>query len=439
MKRKDERDRSASTEPTEEAAFGLPRPGRALAALTGSALALPGIAGSAGADTPVERSSLASSFSYYREDNLSPSRFANQGSRDRMEVFTTQFRADVPLTKRTDLGIDFLYESMSGASPWFVVPGSTPNERLQVMSGATIDDDRYDLMMDVDFFLDNGKDTLAAGFSIEDDYTSFNFSIGGERNFNDKNTTLSLSGGSSFDWLEPTDANLFQNRPDDEFKWSLDLFAGLSQILTRSSTMMVTINYKHSDGYLSDPYKEVAQISGGNLSDERPGNKDQISLMVRYRHHIEPVAASVHADYRFYYDDYDIYSHTAELAWYQSIFEWLRIIPSVRYYSQSKADFYEPVLPAPRSERSSDFRLSPYGAVSGRIKAEVEFEDVFQYRPPTWLEFLGVTEGLDLIASLSWERYWSDGDFGLTDVKESDEAPGLVRFHVFAASLTGRF
>jgi hypothetical protein len=27
----------------------------------------------------------------------------------------------------------------------------------------------------------------------------------------------------------------------------------------------------------------------------------------------------------------------------------------------------------------------------------------------------------------------------LVDVKESEEAPGLVRFHVFAASLTGRF
>ena len=68
-----------------------------------------------------------------------------------------------------------------------------------------------------------------------------------------------------------------------------------------------------------------------------------------------------------------------------------------------------------------------------------EFLDLFDYDAPSWLQRIGVSDGLDLIASVSYERYFSDGDISLVDVKESDEAPGLVRFHVFAVSVNGRF
>jgi hypothetical protein len=353
-------------------------------------------------------------------------------------------RFDVPTSERTDVGLDLLYEEMSGASPWYVTPGND-GQPLQVMSGATIEDRRVDVAADLDYYLDSGKDTFRGGVSVEKDYTSLNFGLGTERSFADKNTTLSISSGFSYDWIEPTDADVFQTRPSSEEKWSIDLFTGLSQILTRSSTAQVTVNYKHSDGYLSDPYKEIwfQDVNGNSsiLSDERPGTKDQVSVLVRFRQHVEPISASIHADYRFYADSWSVNSHTFELAWYQSVLDWLTIIPSVRYYSQSKADFYEPLLTNGfiPNDRSSDFRLSPYGAVAWRIKAEAEFDDVARYDPPRWLERLGFTGHLDLIASISWERYWSDGDVALVDVKESEEAPGLVRFHVFAASLTGRF
>jgi hypothetical protein len=426
------------------AAFALPRPSRTLTALTTSALALPGMAGSARADTPIERASSAAAFSYYREDALSPNRFSGSGSRNRYEVYTGQLRFDVPMTARTDLGVEMLYESMSGASPWYVQQDATTGKPLQVMSGATIEDERFDILADVDFYMDNGKDTITAGISTEKDYFSMNYGIGTERNYNDKNTTLSASGGFSYDWIDPTDPNFSLARPSHEEKWSIDLFAGLTQILTRASTMSFTVNYKHSDGYLSDPYKAITgdlSTSIGVLADRRPSGKDQVSLMVRYRHRFEPIMASVHGDYRFYTDDWGTISHTAELAWYQNVLEWLTITPSVRWYSQSKADFYETVLRSASipSNRSSDYRLSPYGAVSWKLKAEVELTDLWDYDAPAWLQAIGISDGLDLVAGLSYERYYSDGDLGLYDVNESEEAPALVRFRVFAFSVSGRF
>ncbi|MFK7895406.1 MAG: DUF3570 domain-containing protein [Myxococcota bacterium] len=431
-----------------EAAFKLPRPSKALTALTTSALALPGVAGSARADAPIERATGSSAFSYYKEDNLSPSRFAGAGSRERYEVFTKQLRFDVPITERADIGIDFLYEEMSGASPWFVEvdPDNTSEGRLQVMSGATIEDERYDLTLDADFYMDEGKDSVSAGFSKERDYLSVHGGLGTERNFNDKNTTFSGSFAFAYDWVEPTDADIFIERPSAGERFSFDLFAGLSQLISRSSTAQVTLNYKHSDGYLSDPYKAIKGFGPGDvlLSDQRPDSKDQVSILVRYRHHFEAVTGSLHLDYRFYHDDWNVNSHTAEIAWYQNFFDILTITPGLRWYSQSKADFYDTVLNPGVTEddprnRSSDFRLSPYGAISWKIKAEVEIVDLFEYQPPGWLEALGVSEGFDLTAAVSYERYLSDGDLSIVNLKETDEAPGLVRFRLFAFTLSGRF
>ena len=133
--------------------------------------------------------------------------------------------------------------------------------------------------------------------------------------------------------------------------------------------------------------------------------------------------ASLHADYRFFIDDWEITSHTVELAWYQNLFRFLRVIPGIRYYTQSQADFYAPwfdVAPAD-GFASSDYRLSPYGALSYRIRAETLFT--------TWR--------LDWRAALSYERYMSSGDLAVSEV--AVENPGLVSFNVLSLNFTTRF
>jgi hypothetical protein len=345
-----------------------------------------------------------------------------------------------------DVGVDFLYEKMSGASPWYVEASGT--ERVQVMSGATIDDTRYDLSADLNYYMEDAKDTFSGGFSKEQDYMSVNGGFGTERSFADKNTTVSGSLAFSYDWIEPNNPELSLARPSAGERWALDAFAGLSQLLTRASAIQLTTNFKYSDGYLSDPYKAIRGIgpSDGIISDRRPEQKHQGNLMLRYRHHFEMtdrISGSLHVDYRFYADDWAVTSHTFELGWHQS-FGPVTIIPGARYYSQSKAEFYETLLPAGAAEadpgdRSSDFRLSPYGAISWKVKAELALEDLLDYQPAGRLEGIGFTGGLDLFLGLSYERYISDGGFGLVSVDDEDEAPALVDFQIIAFTITGRF
>jgi hypothetical protein len=95
----------------------------------------------------------------------------------------------------------------------------------------------------------------------------------------------------------------------------------------------------------------------------------------------------------------------------------------VRYYSQSQAEFYAPWFDSEPSDGlySSDYRLSPYGALSYRIRAETRLQ--------SW--------ELDWILNVGYERYRSSGDLALGKV--SVENPGLVSFDMLSVGFTGRF
>jgi len=394
-----------------------------LAALTASALALPGLAPPARADTPADRWSLSHATSFYVEDDLDSSRAAPGSETSRYEVRTHQLDLRAPFTDRTDLALHFVQESMSGATPWFVEPDADGNP-VQVMSGATVKDERQDFLGTGNYYLDNGRLSLSGGLSTENDYFSGNGGLEAAIDFNEKTTTLSSGFGFSFDTIEPTDANLFPTRVDEEEKQSYSVFAAISQVLNREAALQSGLTLQHSTGFLSDPYKLVS-VGGVNLADSRPDARNQLTWLSRYRHHFSKVEGTLHADYRFYFDDWDVYSHTVELAWYQSLFERFRLIPSLRYYDQSQAEFYAPYFLALPSGglASSDYRLSPYGAISWKLKAEAAL--------PDW------PLHMDWIVGVAWERYLSGGDLALSEVRF--ENPGLVSFNVFTLSLSARF
>jgi hypothetical protein len=416
-----QRDRRARQRRRQRRRSAVARLSPALHALTSSALALPGIAGSAAADTPISEYTAEYSFSRYSEDDLSSSKVSPGNERERYEVDIHQVRLAAPLGDRMDVSVDFSHETMSGASPWYVREES--GSVVQVMSGATIDDERTDALIRGTYYFDRSTASLATGISVEKDYLAFNGGIEGTREYNEKNTTLSGGLGFSYDQLDPTqDPVIAPERPGKEEKQNVSVFGGVSQVLTRSTTVQGTATYQYRTGYLSDPYK-AALVSGARVRDRRPGDRHQMALLARLRSHAESLNGTLHFDYRFYADDWDIEAHTFDVAWHQSIFDLLRVIPSVRYYSQSQADFYAPLYLAPRSDalRSSDYRLSPYGAISYRIRAEARVQ-LFD---------------LDLGLNAGYERYESDGDLAFGDV--STENPGLVSFDLFSVGVNGRF
>jgi len=392
-----------------------------LSALTSSALALPGLAGGARAASPVDRVGADYNFSYYAEDDLPSGKLA-AGDDSRYEIEMHQFHAVAPLGERSDANLDIVHETMSGATPWYVA-NSGSGTPIQVMTGATVDEKRTDALLTGSYYFERAKASASGGFSLENDYFSGNGGLSGDLDLNDKNTTLSAGGSLSFDTIEPTDAALFATRPTKEKKETYSAFAGISQVIRRNIAVQSTFSYQHGTGYLSDPYKQVEVAGNANNPDRRPGQRNQFAWLTRYRHHVSPVEGTLHANYQLYLDDWGITSHTLELAWHQTLFDAFRLVPAFRYYSQSQADFYAPFFSAPAQHMSSDYRLSPYGAISWKLRAEVELQD--------W------PGKLDWRGSFTWERYLSGGEYALQSV--SLENPGLVSFNLFTIALTGRF
>jgi hypothetical protein len=395
--------------------------GAALRALTSGALALPGLANTAVADSPLAGVSAEYSYGRYQEDKIPASKVAG-GSRERYEIDIHQARLAGPVGDRLGLVLDVVHETMSGATPWFIVPDAD-GKPLQVMTGATVEDSRTDLSLSGSYAYDWGEASAGGGLSFEKDYLAVSGNVGGVMNFNEKNTTLSGGFGVSVDKIVPTDPGADPFRPTKEYKQSYSFSAGLSQILDQKSLLQSNLVYKYSTGYLSDPYKQVLVAPLGIVGDRRPDTRNQIALLTRYRRHFSEYFATLHADYRFGWDDWGIMSHAFEIAWYQDLYDFARLIPSLRYYSQGEADFYRPYfLTTPANDLySSDYRLSGFGALAGRLKLEIPFE-LWRTR---WK------------ASLSGERYVSDADLALDRVSQAN--PGLISFYVFSAGLSVDF
>ncbi len=393
-----------------------PSGSNALRALTSSALALGGIAGNATADTPIDRYYADYNYSTYSEDDLPKSNGLPLGETGRYEIEMQQFTLGGPLTERMDFGLEMTFETMTGASPFYVLPDAA-GAPIQVMSGASISEDRRDISLTTNRYYDNARLGFSTGISTENDYDSMSFGFDGETHFNEKNTTLSAGLGVSLDSIEPTGGGT-GTIPVSEDKKSYTFYTGLSQILDRRSTIQTSMTLKHNTGYLSDPYKQAFVFGGTFLGDTRPDTRNQFTWLTRYRRHIEEIDATIHADYAFYLDDWDVSSHTVELAWIQKLRESLTVTPSMRYYSQNEAEFFKlfyAVNPGVGADASSDYRLSSYGAFSFGLKGEYVFQTRF-------------TGDLDMRAVLSWDRYTSSG--ALAHVNVDEEHPGLVSYSV---------
>lgn len=413
------------------------RKGRAVEALTRCALALPGLAGFAPlahADGPVTDWVANAQYGWYSEDPLPQADWDSSrgGSTERMTVQAFQLDVTAPITSQIDASFDFVFETMSGASPWYVVQDQSPGSNgrpLQVMSGATIEDTRIDGQFAVNHYFDRARLGLSGGFSTENDYLSGNFGFNGERSYNDKNTTLGLGVSFSWDTISPTDPTDHRHAAGAEYdKKTITLSGTVTQLLHKTAALQVGATYKNNKGYLSDPYKEVwFTVVDQRRSDSRPELRNQGTFLVRYTQFVEPADASLHLDVQGYLDNWGVRSMAIEAAWYQSLGRTWKLVPSFRYYSQGQADFYSPYFQNSELDngmpQSSDYRLSPFGALQVGLRARAQIDGW-----PKWA---------DWHVSAGYDYYWSSGNFALRSVDV--ESPGLVDWGLLSVQLGGRF
>jgi hypothetical protein len=366
-------------------------------------------------DTPIQADFR---YSAYREGALPADKISNT-SGDRYHVDSYQLRLSDSLAGKDDLAADLVVETMGGASPWFITPGAG-GKPSQVLSGASIEDRRQALTLSDTRRFENGTAGVTVSYSHERDYRSAGLGLSGSYNFDHQLDTVSAGLGFTGNTIEPTDGDSvrFPDRIAKAHSHEFSAFAGITRVVNVNTQIETSVNYTQQAGYLSDPYK-LAYVGGNLLPDERPDGRRELAWLTRLRYYVPAADAALHLDYRYYADDWKVRAHTVDVAWYQQLPQGWQVVPRVRWYSQSQADFYAPYYVAEPGNYlvSSDYRLSPYGALSLGVEAAKTFH--------SWT------------LSARYENYRSGSRFSPRRV--AVENPGLVDFQVFSLALNKKF
>ena len=267
---------------------------------------------------------------------------------------------------------------------------------------------------------DEAAATIGGGISSERDYESRFTNLGLRLDFDQKRTTLDIGASytNSFSHaliIHDTAGFLSDNGFKSQIRsasgvgtfvegvkedWAGSL--NLTKIINKEAIAKVGVGFTHSAGYMENPYKAVTAIfiqpNDGTVVDfldgapyvgktfaymeDRPNNRNQLSLNAGWVQYVEPLDAALHFDYKYFFDDWGINAHTFESNWVQPLGAGWTVTPRVRFYSQSAANFYYPYLVSfgadipdasvgynrlPTKEFSSDHRLSAYGTLSGGV------------------------------------------------------------------------
>lgn len=242
--------------------------------------------------------------------------------------------------------------------------------------------------------------TVGLYASFERDYTSLGANAALARDFNRKNTTLTLHAARFQDSVSPMggvpvglaqmpapspgghdDLKAESGGGNGESKSVTDLGVGLTQVLTRRTVLSLNYTNSRLSGYQSDPYKLVSMVDAGG--DPVPVT----ATLDEYLYEKRPDARTKHAaaaeliqnlgrdvltlSYRYFDDDWGIVSNTGEVAYRLNFAPDRYLQPNFRQYHQSAADFYRRYLvqgAALPEFVSADYRLGDLSAVSYGLK-----------------------------------------------------------------------
>lgn len=293
-----------------------------------------------------------------------------RGDTDGIRVISPSAHANVRIGDRIQVSAGYAADIWTGAS-------------IDVRTAATraIHEQRDELQGGAAYELDDITLRVDYRFSHETDYTSHAGSLDLTWRLAQNNATLRARLLAA--------ADIVSRSGDEHFErelGSLGLQGVFTQNLNRSSLFQVAYELTRREGYQSSPYRFVA-VSGdpsqSGLCDRRatqclpethPSLRYRNAAVVRYRRALGE-RGSLGLGYRFYVDDWGIYSNTGIVdgAWIPK--ERSLVSLRLRFYQQNGASFYRARYPE-RAIRflTRDRELSPMFSTRLQVAYERTFD-----------------------------------------------------------------
>lgn len=251
-------------------------------------------------------------------------------------------RAHVGARFADKFGLDATYamDSWTGAS-------------IDVVTAATgaIHELRHEITAAASAELSSVRMGASYRYSTENDYWSNGGVINLDLDLFEKNTTLSLAVLGSLDTVGRAEQDSFRKDQD-----SIGGRLSYSQVLDTKTILQLSADFVRLAGYQSSPYRYVG-FNGGGLCREvaancvmeiHPRERMRTALSAKLRRALASVF-SMGIDYRYYFDDWGLDSHTISPDFAFLIGDHGTLIADYRFYTQSRADFYQPSYPGPES------------------------------------------------------------------------------------------
>ena len=287
------------------------------------------------------------------------------------------------------LNLRFVLDSLTGSSPngaiktggaqTFTTPSGDSTYTTaanQTPLDSTFHDTRISINAEWEMPLNKTtKGIFGANASKEFDYQSLGVSANFSWDFNNRNTTLTAGAAINSDTINPVggvptgltpmSASKTTTGADDS-KTVTDLIIGVTQVINRTTLMQLNLNIGNDSGYMTDPYKILSVLDGdGNLRgtdpylyEKRPDSRARQALYWKTVMGFDEDVLNL--SYRYYWEDWDVSSHTIEAKYRFSLGAKHYIQPELRYYVQDKANFYHYNLVdgAIPTYASADYRLA---------------------------------------------------------------------------------
>ena len=213
---------------------------------------------------------------------------------------------------------------------------------LDAVSNASIDvvttaskyrETRNELGLSADYVYRDSQITIGATTSKEPDYTATAGSVDITQEVFGGMTSVSLGFTRAADKVGKHNSPEFS---DTARHWQYRL--GITQILTPRWIMSANVEALSDDGYLGSPYRS-ARVFGAFVPERNPRTRSARAFKLRVVGDLGS-RDSVHTDYRYFADTWDIKAHTAELGYSRYFGDAFLADTFLRYYTQKHALFY---------------------------------------------------------------------------------------------------
>ncbi|UUC45990.1 DUF3570 domain-containing protein [Flavobacterium cerinum] len=279
--------------------------------------------------------------SYYRQDGNNSAVTGGIGTEKLTDVSNT---IDVKLIRYSKSGKKHTLDVEAGID--YYTSASSDMIDLQANSSASSSDIRFYPSFNYSIENEEKGNTLGFGLSSssEFDYQSFGGNVGYSKKTKDKNGEFTAKFQAYLDQvklIEPielrTNGNHYGSASRNTFAGSLSY----SQIINQNLQIVFLADIITQNGYLSLPFHRVYFTDGTVHQENLPGNRLKIPLGVRTSYFLGDNII-IRAYYRYYTDDWDIKSHTADIEVPVKISPFFSLSPFYRFYTQSAAKYFKP-------------------------------------------------------------------------------------------------